>query len=193
MDREQICNIDLIEILPIGVLVYDESRTPIVANHVIRGLVQDKAILLPDFIASFTLSSQSTGSLSRAVEGVFTGKSSYYHEIMLGQHFFEAWVQPVNDKAGRPVGGVIILSDIARLKEADRMRAEIVSLVSHQIRTPLTSIRLFAEALLDEQGVGPLNKLQRSYLQDLSDSTIRLISLLNDLLDVSRADKDQTT
>ncbi len=62
---------------------------------------------------------------------------------------------------------------------------QFVSLVSHQLRTPLTSIRLFGEMLLDPE-VGPLNAKQKDYAQKIHLSCVRMISLVGDILNVSR-------
>lgn len=68
------------------------------------------------------------------------------------------------------------------LKEAER---DFVFLASHQLRTPLTAMKWYTEALLGGKR-GPLNNDQRLYLEDISVSTARLIELVDALLNVSR-------
>jgi signal transduction histidine kinase len=69
-----------------------------------------------------------------------------------------------------------------RLREADRMKDEFVALISHDLRTPLTSIMGYIELTLDEQ----LEPDTRSYLEVVSRSSQRLLRLVDDLLFVAR-------
>lgn len=74
--------------------------------------------------------------------------------------------------------------DISRLKEIDQLKSEFVSLASHQLRTPLSSIKWFAE-LLGEKNIGNLNEQQRDCLNQIIESNDRMIKLVNDLLNIS--------
>lgn len=82
-------------------------------------------------------------------------------------------------------GFVIVFKDITKESEIDTIKTEFVSLVSHQLRTPLTAIRWFIEELYGEE-LGKLNSDQKDYLQQVMESNKRMIKLVNDLLDVSR-------
>ncbi len=78
----------------------------------------------------------------------------------------------------------------SRHHELEESKDEFVSLVSHQLRTPLTSMRLFVEMLLDEQ-VGPLNDKQHEYMRMVEVSTGRMIDLVSDFLNTSRLELGQ--
>ncbi|HWT55739.1 MAG TPA: HAMP domain-containing sensor histidine kinase [Candidatus Microsaccharimonas sp.] len=67
----------------------------------------------------------------------------------------------------------------------EESKDEFVSLVSHQLRTPLTSMRLFVEMLLDGQ-VGELNAKQHEYLRMVEISTGRMVDLVSDFLNASK-------
>jgi signal transduction histidine kinase len=62
---------------------------------------------------------------------------------------------------------------------------QFISLVSHQLRTPLTAIRLFSE-MLSDPAVGSLNTKQQEYVDKVHLSTVRMIRLVGDILNVSR-------
>ncbi len=68
----------------------------------------------------------------------------------------------------------------------DNITSDFVSLASHQLRTPLSAIKWNTEILMMQKSGGKLNKKQLSYLREIYRSTERAISLVNDLLDVSR-------
>ncbi len=75
--------------------------------------------------------------------------------------------------------------DVTHEMQLDMAKSEFVSIASHQLRTPLTSLRLFSEMLIRGE-VGKLKPEQQEYIQIISDSTKRLILLVNGLLNVSR-------
>jgi signal transduction histidine kinase len=70
----------------------------------------------------------------------------------------------------------------AALEQADRLRAQFLSHVSHELKTPLTSIKGFLQNLLDGL-TGPLNDKQQRYLSRMLDNSDRLIRMIEDLLD----------
>ena len=71
------------------------------------------------------------------------------------------------------------------IQEANRLKSEFVSMVSHEMRTPLTSIQGYVYLLLDGAS-GDLLEEQRQFLAIVHDNSGRLLSLITDLLDLSR-------
>lgn len=76
---------------------------------------------------------------------------------------------------------------LEHLKEIDKAKTEFVSLASHQLRTPLTSVSWFTEMLLKSE-VGPMNSKQKEYLSEIFTQNRRMIDLVDDLLNSSRID-----
>lgn len=75
--------------------------------------------------------------------------------------------------------------DITREMEIDRAKTEFVSLASHQLKTPLASIRWLVEGLMSG-GAGTLTPVQQKYLDGIQSSTQHMIAMVNELLNVSR-------
>jgi len=96
-----------------------------------------------------------------------------------------ASISPVLNNQSEVIYFVAIERDITREKEIDKMKTEFVSIASHQLRTPLTGIKWFLELLLNEK-IGVLNEKQVDFLNQVSLSNERMISLVGDLLSVSR-------
>ncbi|MDO8668748.1 MAG: PAS domain S-box protein [Candidatus Buchananbacteria bacterium] len=92
---------------------------------------------------------------------------------------------PIKDENGQITGAVVVFRDITRERNIDRMKTEFVSIASHQLRTPLTGIKWFLELLLDQK-IGALNEKQLDFLNQVAQSNERMISLVSDLLSVSR-------
>lgn len=73
----------------------------------------------------------------------------------------------------------------AELEQADRLRIRFLSHVSHELKTPLTSIKGFVQNLLDGL-TGPVNEKQQRYLSRMLENSDRLIRMIDDLLDQTR-------
>lgn len=80
---------------------------------------------------------------------------------------------------------VTLLEDITRLKEIDNMKSEFVSTVSHEFRTPLTSMNMGLSMVINED-TGELNEEQRELLEAAYEDVERLTELVSDLLDLSK-------
>lgn len=85
------------------------------------------------------------------------------------------------------VGHTIVVS-FERVVQANRMKSEFVSIVSHQLRTPLSSLRWSLD-LLRSKRLGQVNKKQKEYLDIINESNKRMIDLVNDLLNVNRIEE----
>ncbi len=72
-----------------------------------------------------------------------------------------------------------------RIQEASRLKSEFLANMSHELRTPLNGIIGFSEVLIDGKA-GPLNELQREYLNDVLTSGQHLLQLINDVLDIAK-------
>ncbi|OQY25800.1 MAG: hypothetical protein B6I34_01525 [Anaerolineaceae bacterium 4572_32.1] len=93
----------------------------------------------------------------------------------------QAHSAPIHDKEGRDSGKVTVLRDITRLKELDRLKSQFVSNVSHELKTPLGSLKIYL-SLLES---GKPEKRER-YMSILHQQVDLLERLINDLLDLSR-------
>jgi PAS domain S-box-containing protein len=94
-------------------------------------------------------------------------------------------IAPIPDEDGRPSGFVSVQADITQTKELDRLKDEFVSNVSHELRAPLSNLKLYLGLL---QSGKPEQKAR--YLEILERETARLGQLIEDLLDVSRLDQE---
>jgi len=94
-------------------------------------------------------------------------------------------VKPIRNKDGENIGMVTLMQDITKLKEVDQMKSDFVSTVSHEFRTPLTSIGMSVGLLL-EGITGEITEDQKELLDAIKEDNERLKSLVSDLLDLSR-------
>ncbi len=101
--------------------------------------------------------------------------------------YVQAYALVERDDTGKPLKMVGVNFDITHEKEVDKAKSEFVSLASHQLRTPLSSINWYTEMLLNEDA-GKINDEQKKYLQEVYIGSRRMVELVNSLLNVSRLD-----
>lgn len=94
-------------------------------------------------------------------------------------------ITPVLSDSDRMLGVVLLLRDVTRLKELDRLKSEFVMTASHELKTPLQSLGMSVE-LLREGAADKLDDKQRQLLDAASEELGRLKSLIMDLLDLSK-------
>jgi signal transduction histidine kinase len=85
---------------------------------------------------------------------------------------------------------VTVLRDVTSQKELERMKSNFLSVVSHELKTPLHSIKGFVDIILMGK-TGPLNETQLDFLGTVRDQTAHLQNLINDLLEFSRLESGQ--
>jgi len=99
--------------------------------------------------------------------------------------FFLPRAIPILDAEHHLVGVTLVLGDVTNLRRLDEMKSGLLSVVSHELKTPLTSIRMASHLLLEER-VGPLNAKQTELLMAAREDADRLQKIIEDLLDMGR-------
>lgn len=117
-------------------------------------------------------------NLSRAVS-VAVERASFYQEVK----DFNKTLQKEVDKATQE-----LRQAYAELKELDKMKDEFISIASHELRTPMTSIKGYLWMLAQGKG-GELTDKQKHYVQRARSGAERMIDLINDMLSVSRVEQ----
>jgi len=101
------------------------------------------------------------------------------------ERFFRPMVVPILDAEKQPTGVVMTLKDVTEQRHQDDLKRGVISTVSHQLKTPLTSMRMAIHLLLEEK-VGSLTEKQAELLVAAREDSDRLHDILNNLLDISR-------
>ena len=92
---------------------------------------------------------------------------------------------PLYDTEGQITGAVTVFHDITQEKMVERLKDEFLSVVSHELRTPLTAVMGYSDLML--RGVhGALTDRQGKAIRSVRANAVRLLHLINDLLDVSK-------
>ena len=117
--------------------------------------------------------------------GVTTTGTTYYNVRKDGTKIPVAITVTPVILGGKVIGTIKVFRDITNERAVDKAKTEFVSLASHQLRTPLSTVNWYAEMLLAGD-VGTLNEKQKKYLDEVYRSNQRMVELVNALLDVSR-------
>lgn len=115
-------------------------------------------------------------------------KRLFRQELSLpGGKVVEVSTIPIMSKREK-LGVLMIIHDITREKLIERTKTEFVSLAAHQLRTPLSAIKWSLRMILDGD-VGKVNREQKEFLEKSYQSNERMISLINDLLNLARIEE----
>ncbi len=179
----------LVESVKLGVVMVDLSLNVILSNSAARavfGQTTKKAITFKD------LSEKIKGrvNISQALSSyVKSGKPLNIQEVMIGESYYRLFMSPVRDIVQKMfIGAVFVMEDITEEKKFNRMRTEIISVTSHQLRTPATIIKGNLEMVLGGDA-GKITPQQRELLSDTYMGNERMIRLVNDLMDASKIDE----
>jgi signal transduction histidine kinase len=107
------------------------------------------------------------------------------------EHAFLPHIMPISDPYGNALGAAVLLQDVTRFRLLDQVKSDMVATVSHELKTPLTSVRLALHLLLEET-IGPLTAKQTELLLDARENAERLLARVNSLLDLTRLEQGQS-
>lgn len=130
-------------------------------------------------------------SLAKLIEETIEHqKQSKFPSLPMGGRYINLYLSPVMSK-GQAIGCVLLLEDVTEERILQRSRDEFFSIASHELRTPLTAIRgnasliqkYYPDVMKDAQ-IGPI-------INDINESSMRLIEIVNDFLDMSRLEQNK--
>jgi two-component system phosphate regulon sensor histidine kinase PhoR len=172
--REQAETAALVESMIEGVIAADGRGRIVTANPAARRLLgYDRAEPLPDLAELFRVK-----AAREVVDAVLAGESVEDRQLDMDGRAFLVNARPL------PAGGaVLVIHDLTEVRRLEAVRRDFVANVSHELKTPLTSISGYAETLL---GDNPDAETTRRFLTTILNNARRMQRLVDDLLDLSR-------
>lgn len=171
-------------------LVVTDWQTNIVlfnekAAHLFN-LTEEKAIGRPvsvcmesdELLSFFIRAMKSDGDLAKLMAGEEP-------IVKTGDKTVRVHVDPVKNKAGAVIGAVALFHDVTRVDAMDALRADFLSMVSHELKSPLSSLLMQISVVLDGLA-GELTSKQTDLLGKAKEKTKGMITLVNDILDYRR-------
>lgn len=90
-------------------------------------------------------------------------------------------------QTGKAAGEVYILKNITKFKELDEAKTNFIATVSHELKTPISSIKMSLK-LMDDERVGPMNPEQKELVQHIKEDCGRLLKITSELLDLAQVE-----
>lgn len=180
------------------VIGLDENKKVIFANHEalkITGLkeenmlgkpVQDVAVandLVRSLIKEMIVMDSDTARQKKTPLKIYADNKESYFE----KEIVPISITPTGEKEKLHIGNVIVLRNITPFKELDFAKTNFIATVSHELKTPIASIKMSLQ-LLDNVQTGILNPEQHQLLDSIKDDTNRLLKITGELLNMTQVE-----
>ena len=116
--------------------------------------------------------------------------TSSEQRLNIGEKYVNLLFAPFQDESDKPAGVIVVIQDITQHVKLDNMQKEFVADVSHELKTPITSIMGYADTLLESEYD---KEMQAKFLGVISSEARRMARLVTDLLVLSRYDNKKIT
>lgn len=180
----------IVESISDGIIVTDEENRILLVNKAAEKIldIDEHEVLNKHFLESIKRE-DIFQVIEKVKNRVNQDEYKKYTDITIktdeNKRYYRVNVTPITTDSGENIGVVTLMQDITKLKEVDKIKSDFVSTVSHEFRTPLTSISMGVGLLLD--GIaGEINGEQKELIEAIKEDGERLKNLVSDLLDLSR-------
>lgn len=164
-----------------GLLVIDKSANVLSYNHAAADMLQIEKVTIGDSVLTLNRQKGFRESVEKALGGI-RAESEIAHD----QSIYNLIASPVIDD-DKILGAVIVIIDITESAKREQLRREFTSNVSHELKTPLTSILGFAEIM---KSGGTPDSTVVDFSTSIYDEAKRLITLVSDIIKISELDEN---
>ena len=167
-----------------GVIVFDNQGQSIVANPAIADLIERPIEEITGHNIETLMGEQVDAADREMIANLLKDREAAAPSVRFkwGQKTLSVSVAPVRGASDQVIGTVAVFRDYTREAEVERMKSNFVSMVSHDLRTPLSAILGYTDML--RVGVyGPLSDKQADAMTRINANTGRLLNIVNNLLD----------
>jgi len=167
-----------------GVIVFDTDGKAIIANPAASNLLGYPTEEIIDRDIQALMETKVRSSDQEVISSLLSGQEMRQPSVKVGwgDKTLSVSLARVTDASGNPIGTVAVFRDFTREAELDRMKSTIISMTSHELRTPVTAILGYAD-MLKESAVGALTDEQHGVIQRIIFNCQRLSNLISNLLD----------
>lgn len=175
----------IVQNLVSGVMLIDQRKLIVMTNPMMEQIIGEKELTgkaYYEVLKSF--------ALTQLVDQCLDQKAFQQEEITIyfpRELILDANVSPILSKTGNITGVILLLHDITEIRRLENVRSEFVANVSHELKTPVTALKGFAETLLD--GAMYDEALLKKFLTIIKEESDRLHRLIMDILELSRIEQ----
>ncbi|BAV07220.1 PAS/PAC sensor signal transduction histidine kinase [Filimonas lacunae] len=156
--------------LPANKLIGHLSQDVAVHNDLIRLLIRDM------------MQPEANSPKAAPIKIYADGKESYFEKDII-----TISITPTGETQKKHLGHVIVLRNITPFKELDFAKTNFIATVSHELKTPISSIKLGVQ-LLEKIETGSINEAQKQLLEGIKDDSNRLLTITGELLNLSQVE-----
>ena len=175
-----------------GVMTTDAQRRVVLANPAFLNMVGSSGAKPQDSIVAEVVNHEAIiDAIDKALAMPAETVAELCREITIsspdggGEKIINMHCSPFRNRAGHILGTTTVLHDITANKEMDQMKSDFVSMVSHEIRSPMNSLLAQIKIILDGLA-GEVTEKQRQILERASGKINNLVELVSELLDLAR-------
>lgn len=106
------------------------------------------------------------------------------------EFYFDTIVTKIKDKESSMKGLVVLFQNVTKLKKLEKTKTDFVATISHELKTPLTSI-MMGTSLIKNGGLGKLSDKQNEVVRTIEEDTERLAALVSDIIQLSKIESDR--
>lgn len=192
----------VIEQLPVGIIITNSKGQVVEVNKKLEEVLGTKLSIgyqvdHERFLQTKKIGKVMGGFQSPILKALTSGKSTIRKEYVIERpagkvRFLEISVEPIQNNEKKVIAAAAIISDITSQKELEIRKDDFVNIASHELKTPITSMKLYIDSLMVRIKLYKDEKANKS-IKNIKIQTERLQKLVNDLLDVSRLQTGKLT
>ncbi len=172
------------------VIVADKDARFVHLNPAAEGLFGSAGSLKGALVAGVLGNSPISTAIDRAINSAFVPASEDDEDYFVrstadNERIYRIRVTPMLGNGHDVLGAVAVLEDVTHLRQLDSLKSEFIGVASHELRTPVTSLMLSVQLLL-EGAVGTLSAAQHEVVMAQQEDIQRLERMTRDLLDITR-------
>jgi signal transduction histidine kinase len=192
----------IVQQLPIGVMIADGRGTITQTNRELEKILGARIPVGGSVSDARYVGTKRNGKIMRTNRGPLATVLATKHDIVGREYVIErsdgrermvrVSATVIRNTSGKVIAGVSLIRDVTEEKEMETRKDDFVNMASHELKTPITSMKLYVD-LLGKQIGGYKDEKMTKTLKSIRNQTLRLQDLVNDLLDVSRLQTGKLT
>lgn len=175
------------------ILVMDIDYKILLINDAFEKLfnIEEKNILNKYFLEVIR-----NGELYDYIKNIYNIEEKVQQKIFYFNHcnkdyYYNVLVTNLKQEEDKRYGLVVLFQNITELKEIEKLKGDFIATVSHEFKTPITSIMMGA-SLIGDKAAGGLNKKQKEILSTITEETEKLLNLVNNLLNLYKLESKKS-
>ena len=175
----------IIEVLGSGVVIFDHHCRAVYANRFLHELLDVRGVILGKTPLELIRNPAVDKAIRESLDGM---ESAAFDLITPGGRTLSVKSTFVKRSAGQQRLAVAIFHDLSEVRRTQKMRRDLVANISHELKTPLTSIRGYAETLLGNDATDPI--VRKEFLEAIERNATNLQRLVDDMLVLAKLESE---